>query len=146
MKEIAFPQFTVQAPGHWFDVTAELDGDAQHAPPPTIAVEDGHGALQVSIEQLPGGKQVQFNTEQLRGMLKEFAQGHQLDSPNNIAAVETPRPQLAANFAWDGGFLRVWYLTEPDRLAFVTYTCEKGVPFATELQEVEEIVRSLRFK
>ena len=142
MKEIAFPKFTVQAPEEWFDVTAELEGDS---PPTTLAAEEGLGAVQVSIEQLPGEKGVQFTVEQLRGMLKGFAEGHELDSPNNIATSETPRPQLAANFIWNGEFLRVWYLTEPDQLAFITYTCEKNAAFANELQQVEEIVRSLRF-
>lgn len=142
MKTITFPKFTVEAPEEWFDVTAELEGES---PPTTIAAEEGLGALQVSIEQLPGAKGVQFTVEQLRGMLKEFAKGHGLDSPNNIATSETPRPQLAANFVWDGDFLRVWYLAEPDQLAFITYTCEKNATFASELQLVEEIVRSLRF-
>lgn len=142
MKTIAFPKFSVETPEEWFDVTAELEGDA---PPPTLHAEEGHGALQVSIEQIPGKKQVQFTVEQLRGMLKGFAEGHELDSPNNISSSETPRPQLAANFLWNGEFLRVWYLSEPDQLAFITYMCEKNAAFATELQQVEEIVRSLRF-
>jgi len=142
MKDITFANFSLTAPDHWFDVTAELEGDS---PPPTLVAEDGLGELQVSIEQLPGGKGVQFTCEQLRGMLDEFAKGHQLHSPNNITSLDSPRPQLAANFLWNDDFLRVWYLAEPDRLAFITYTCEKNASFANELQEVEAMVRSLRF-
>ena len=143
MKDFTFPKFSIETPDHWFDVTAELEAEA---PPPTFMAEDGHGELQVSIEKLTGGKGVQFNSEQLRGMLKEFAQGHDLGSPNNLSSLESPRSQLAANFIWNDDFLRVWYLSEPDQLAFITYTCEKNTPFASELQEVETIVRSLKFR
>jgi hypothetical protein len=142
MKEITFPLFTVQAPEHWFDVTAELEGDS---PPTTLAVEEGHGALQVSVETVATEKPVQFTADQLRAMLKDFAAGHKLGTPRDIVTQDSPRTQLAANFTWGDDFLRVWYLTEPNKLAFLTYTCEKNAAFANELQEVEEIVRSLKF-
>ena len=143
MKNIDFPNFTVETPDHWFDVTAELESDSA---PPTLVAEEGLGELQVSIEKLPGGKGVQFTSEQLRGMLMEFAKGHGLGSPNNFALQESPRSQLAANFIWNDDFLRVWYVSEPDQLAFITYTCEKNATFANELQEVEAIIRTLKFR
>lgn len=143
MKEIAFPAFAVQAPDHWFDVTEEIQAD-EAAAPITLAVEEGHGALQFSLAELPAGK-ASPGIEQLRKLLKEFAAGHQLDSPNNLATEETPRPLLAGNFAWGDDFLRVWYVVDAGKLAFITYTCERSVPFATELAEVEQIVRSVRF-
>jgi hypothetical protein len=142
MKEIAFPLFTVHTPEHWFDVTSELEGDP---PPTTIAAEEGLGALQVSVEKLMAEKPVQFTTDQLRTMLKDFAASHKLGTPRDIVTQDSPRTQLAANFTWDSDFLRVWYIAEPNKLAFLTYTCEKNAAFASELQAVEEIVRSLKF-
>lgn len=140
-KEIASPLFTVQTPEHWFDVTTELEANS----PPTLVAEEGLGELQVSVEKLTAEKTVQFTTEQLRAMLKDFATSHKLGTPRDIVTQDSPRSQLAANFTWDSDFLRVWYLAEPNKLAFLTYTCEKNAAFATELQEVEEIVKSLKF-
>ncbi|WP_254507517.1 hypothetical protein [Anatilimnocola floriformis] len=142
MKNFDFPNFVLETPEDWFDVTADLDPGS----PPTFMADDGLGELQVSIEKIPGGKGVQFTPEQLRGMLNEFAKGHDLGSPNNLSSAETPRSLLAANFVWNDDFLRVWYVSEPDQLAFITYTCEKNATFANELQIVETIIRSLRFK
>lgn len=142
MKEITFPQFTVSAPDHWFDVTAELEGDS---PPATVAPEDGLGALQFSLAPFPLKEDAAVVLEKLRGLLKDFAKGHALGQPQNVVAAESPRPQLAASFHWDDDLLRVYYLAEHGQLAFITYTCEKNAAFADELQEAEDIVRSLRF-
>ncbi len=141
MKEITFPQFTVQAPDNWYDVTAELEGES---PPLTVAPEMGLGALQFSIAALPS-ERPQATVDELRKLLKEFAKGHDLGSPLNIAAIDSPRPQLAANFTWNDDFLRVWYISDNGQLAFLTYTCEKNAAFAQELDEAEQIIRSLRF-
>ena len=142
MKEIAFPLFAVQAPDHWFDVTAELEGET---PPLTIAPDEGLGALQFSLAKFPTTEPAAATLEKLRALLKDFAKGHQLGQPQNLVAFESPRPQLAANFQWDGDLLRVWYLADQGNLAFLTYTCEKNSAHADELAEAEEIVRSLRF-
>lgn len=142
MKEIAFPQFTVQAPDHWFDVTAELE---EETPPLTIAPEEGLGALQFSLAKFPTAEPPAAILDKLRALLKDFAKAHQLGQAQNLTAVDSPRPQLAANFHWDGDLLRVWYLADQGNLAFLTYTCEKNAAYADELEEAEEIVRSLRF-
>jgi hypothetical protein len=141
MKEIAFPQFTVTVPDHWFDVTAELEGDS---PPITIAVDEGLGALQFSLAPFPVKESAAAVLEKLRALLKEFAKGHQLGQAQNVVGSESPRPQLAANFHWDDDLLRVWYIADQGQLAFLTYTCEKNSAYAEELQEAEEIVRTLR--
>jgi hypothetical protein len=143
MKEIAFPKFTVSVPDHWFDVTAELEGDS---PPLTIAPEDGLGALQFSLAPFPVKEAQSAVLEKLCSLLKDFATGHQLGQPQSVVAAESPRPQLAANFHWDGDLLRVWYVADQGQLAFLTYTCEKNAAFANELQQAEEIVRTLRFR
>lgn len=143
MKEITFPQFTVSVPDHWFDVTAELEEDS---PPPTVAPEEGLGALQFSFAPFPVKESPAAVLEKLRGLLKEFAKGHQLGQAQNLVASESPRPQLAASFQWHDDLLRVFYLADQGQLAFLTYTCEKNATYANELQEAEEIVRSLQFR
>jgi len=142
MNEITFAQFAITAPDTWFDVTAELEGDDA---PITVAQEEGHGAVQFSLADFPAKGEAPAIIETLRGLLKEFAKAHELGSPNNLAVEQSPRPLLAGNFAWDQDFLRIWYVVENGKLAFITYTCERGVPFAAELTQVEQIVRSLRF-
>lgn len=143
MKEIPFPQFTVSVPDHWFDVTAELEGES---PPLTIAPDEGLGALQFSVAPFPVSDSPAAVLEKLRGLLKEFAKGHQLGQAQNLVASETPRPQLAASFHWQDDLLRVYYLADQGQLAFLTYTCERNAAYANELQEAEEIIRSLRFR
>src|SRR5687768_3367390 len=123
MKEIAFPQFRVQAPDHWFDVTNEVEGDA---PPATLAAEEGLGALQFSVAELPVEKAQSMSATDLRALLAEFAKGHGLKTPQNVVDQSQPRPLLSANFAWEGDFLKVWYLADQGRLVFVTYTCDQG--------------------
>lgn len=140
MKEIAFPQFRVQAPDHWFDVTNELEGDE---PPATLAADEGLGALQFSIAELPPGKTHGTSLDDLRALLKEFAQAHDLGAAQNVSTLAKPRPLLTANFQWDGDFLKVWYLADQGRIVFATYTCDPGVAFAEELSEAEQVVRSV---
>jgi hypothetical protein len=140
MKEIAFPQFVLQAPEHWFDVTAELEGDE---PPATVAADEGLGALQFSVAELPETG-APASVESLRALLKEFVKGHDLSQPQNVKVQSEPRPLLSANFHWDGDYLHVWYLAEHGRLVFVTYTCDAGEAFAEELGEADAIVKSLQ--
>jgi hypothetical protein len=141
MKEIPFPQFYVQAPEHWYDVTHEVEGEDA---PSTLAAEEGLGALQFSIAELPPAKASETSVEDLRALLKEFAKGHDLGSPQNVASLTTPRPLLSAHFHWDGDYLQVWYLADAGQLVFATYTCEQGDAFAEELGEAEQIVRSIQ--
>ncbi|WP_425618743.1 hypothetical protein NA78x_002456 [Anatilimnocola sp. NA78] len=141
MKEITFAQFTITAPDTWFDVTPELEGDS----PPTVAQEEGHGEVQFSLADFPAQGDAPAIVEILRGLLKDFAKAHELGSPNNLAEESAPRPLLAGNFVWKQDFLRVWYVVENGKLAFITYTCERGDPFANELTDVEQIIRSLKF-
>jgi hypothetical protein len=142
VKEITFPQFRVQAPEHWFDVTSEVEGEE---PPATLAPDEGLGALQFSVADLPAEAAGRTSVDDLRAMVKEFAKAHDLGSPQNVATLQEPRPLLAANFRWDGDFLKVWYLAERGRLVFATYTCDQGAAFAVELGEAEQIVKSLTF-
>jgi hypothetical protein len=140
VKEIAFPQFRVQAPDHWFDVTNELEGDE---PPATLAADEGLGALQFSVAELPPSKSPDTSVADLRALLKEFAQGHDLGDAQNVTAISDPRPLLSANFRWDGDFLKVWYLADQGRIVFATYTCDPAEAFAEELSEAEQVVRSV---
>jgi hypothetical protein len=140
MKQIAFPQFVLQAPEHWFDVTAELEGDE---PPATVAADEGLGALQFSVADLPDTGS-ETSVDSLRAVLKEFVKGHDLGQPQNVKAQSEPRPFLSASLHWDGDHLQVWYLAERQKLVFVTYTCDAGEAFAEELSEAEAIVKSLQ--
>ena len=140
MKAIPFPQFRVNAPEHWFDVTNEVEGES---PPATLAADEGLGALQFSVEELPAAKAQNISVTDLRALLKEFATAHNLGAPLTVAAMSEPRPLLSANFQWEGDFLKVWYLADKGRLVFATYTCDEGEAFAEELSEAEQIVRSV---
>jgi hypothetical protein len=142
MKEINFPRFSVSVPDHWFDVTSEVEAES---PPATIAPEGGLGALQFSLAPFPVTDTAAAVVEKLRGFLSVFAKGHQLGQPQHVTGTESPRPQLSADFHWEGDLLRIWYVADQGQLAFLTYTCEKNAPYANELQEAEEIIKTLRF-
>jgi hypothetical protein len=142
MKEMQFEGFAVQAPEHWLDITEAVEGES---PPITLAVEDGLGALQFSVAIYKTGPRPNSTSQTLREMLGEFAKGQNLGTPMDIVANESPRPAVTAHFAWDDSYLRVWYASENGNFVFATYTVDKGSAFANELQEAEEIVRSLKF-
>jgi hypothetical protein len=141
VKEIAFPQFVVQAPQEWFDVTSELEAEDS---PATVAAEEGLGALQFSVAELPEKASEPTTVETLRALLKEFARGHDLGQPHNVTSQSAPRIMLSASFRWGDDHLQVWYLAELGKLVFATYTCEAGEAFAEELATADAIVRSLR--
>jgi hypothetical protein len=142
MPRAKFPDFSVDLPFGWGDITAELDNDD---PPATVARGDGVGALQFSIALYESGPRPTGDVKELQELLDGFAETHELTSRSNAIQESLPRGLVAASFQPNGDFLRVWYVGEGPNFAFVTYTCERSLIDARELAEAEQIVRSVVF-
>lgn len=142
MVQAKFPNFSVVLPPRWGDITADLEVDN---PPATVVRDDGVGALQFSIALYVSGPRPRGDVEELQELLDAFANKYGFTSPKDEVRESEPRGLVAASFQQDNEFVRAWYISENGNLAFVTYTSEPSILAARELQEVESIVRSLRF-
>jgi hypothetical protein len=134
--------FSVELSRGWSDITAEVEADN---PPPTVARDDGVGALQFSIALYKSGLRPCGNVEELQELLDDFAESHGWDVRSDATRESSPRGLVAASFRPGDDFVRVWYVSESGNFAFVTYTCAGGDASPRELAEAERIVRSVRF-
>ena len=142
MLRADFPNFSVDLPPGWRDITAEVEAEN---PPATVARSDGVGALQFTVVLYLSGPGPRGDVEVLNDFMHEFARSRGLISPSNVVSESSPRALVAASFRWDEDYVRVWYLSESGNFAFVTYTCAQGNFNSRELSEAEAIVRSLVF-
>lgn len=142
MPRADFPNFSVDLPPGWGDITADVEADD---PPATVARGHGVGALQFSIALYESGPRPRGDVEELQDLLDGFAESRGFTSPSDRARENSPRGLVAASFQPGDGFVRVWYVGEDGNFAFVTYTCERSNLEARELREAEKIVRSIQF-
>jgi len=143
MPRAKFPNFSVELPSGWGDITTDVEAAD---PPATVARDDGVGALQFSIALYESGPRPRGDVEELQALLDGSAESHGWTSPTNVTRERSPRSLVAASFQWDDDIVRAWYLSEHGNFAFATYTVCGRVNFeARELCEAEKIVRSLVF-
>ncbi|HVJ83883.1 MAG TPA: hypothetical protein VNC50_22645, partial [Planctomycetia bacterium] len=135
MSRAEFPTFSVDLPPGWGDITPEVEADDA---PPTVARDDGVGALQFSIGLYESGPRPRGDIEELQELLDGFAESHGLTSPSNTTREYSPRCLVAASFQPGDEFLRAWYFSEGGNFAFVTYTCGRRNFEARELLEAEK--------
>jgi hypothetical protein len=144
MVRATFASFSVLASDEWLDVT---DADSPDQPP-TLAREDGVGALQFSVATFRAGKLPEPETGELLSMLREFATSQKLGEPTEVVTESQP-VRLAAGSMRDGPwFIRTWYVSDGRNFALITYTCnwqEHQSQLVIELAECERIVRSIQF-
>lgn len=88
----------------WFDVTADLETGS----PPTLAKEDGIGALQFSSAKYAGGNDPRITATTLKSLLRDFQNREGLPQPKQVA--ETAR-SASATFQEEDQLLRVWFLS-----------------------------------
>lgn len=142
MLRTSFPNFTVELPPGWRDITSDKEVPNL---PATVARTDGVGALQFSIALHKSGPCPRGSVEELQALLDGTAQSHGLESPSDTTCESSPRGLVASSFHWDDDFVRVWYMSENGSFALVTYTCEHSIFDAHELRDAEKIVRSIGF-
>lgn len=135
---------SLELPTGWSDVTDDLPEGS----PPTLAREDGVGALQFSIARHSGGASASFSIQVLLSLLEEFAAAHGLAvASNSIITSEKPgRLQISANLSDSSDFIRTWYVSDGTDLVLITYTTDltnAGAGASADLQDAEAIVATV---
>jgi hypothetical protein len=129
----------LDVPDGWSDTTQ----DAGPRAPPTLTREDGVGALQFSIAVYRSGQRPDATADALAAMLEDFAARKGLLDPIDRVTRASP-PLVGATYRLAEKAVRAWYVSDGLSFALVTYLCGWRDRH-TELDEVEEIVRSVRF-
>lgn len=128
-------------PADWSDITGDL---GEYENPITLAKADGAGALQFSFAMFKRGVSPHPRVEDLRAMVLEFGEAHELGEPFDERLLER-NPMIAAlSFHSAGDFIRAWYVADGLNFALATYTCQAGFE-SSELRDCELIVESIRF-
>ncbi len=134
--------FTIKCSDGWCDITHEIEAAD---PPWTLAKPDGVGAFQFSVATYKSGRIPNATPEHLLSLLRDFASSRELGEPADLVT-EDGQPRLAAgSFRFGDDFLRVWYASDGQSFAKVTYTCVWGEQQA-ELPDCEQMIRTLRFE
>ena len=143
MNSVVFAGVRLTLPPLWSEATHEL---APGSPPTLVRGPDGSGVLQFSIAKYQGGKTPDVTVTALHSLLSDFATSHNLGSPSNLKNAKEPNMLVSADFATAADFIRVYYVSDGQDIALITYVGDKGSSvFATELRQADSIVNSLRF-
>jgi len=126
--------FTLEIPTDWFDTTTVNQ-------PFTLSKPAGTGALQFSAGLYVGGTAPAVDLTALIVLLEDFATAHSLGPLTNRTVEDGELSLAAASFSAGG---RVWYVSDSWSVAKITFVWEQQLD-EVELQEAEQIVRSLRF-
>jgi len=129
---------TLELPTGWCDTTAEDQ-------PFTLSKTVGVGALQFSVATYKEGSPPAIDVTALGSMVVEFAKTNSLGALRDQVQTQDELSLAAASFKADEyTYGRVWYVSDGSSLAKITYVSEQTPP-QLELQEAEQIVRSLQF-
>jgi hypothetical protein len=141
---VRFAGMDITLPGGWVDVTDDL---AEGSPCTLAKSEDGIGALQFSVARYQSGPQPLFDLEKLRDLLNDFAQRHALGAPTNVHGEQGETFVIRGDFRKGEEFIRVWYVTDGNDIAHVTYVASElqSPSLQSELREADAIVQSIRY-
>ena len=141
-KVIKLDGVRLKVPMHWDDVTRELSPTGR---PFTLASsKDEVGALQVSLANYLSGEIPNPTAKDLMSMLLEFSTRRRLGKPIDTNVTVGDKRYARASFRSEGDFVRVWYLSDGQNLAMVTYICP-WKDRKIQLEECQQIVESLEF-
>jgi hypothetical protein len=141
---VKFASVFLRLEGDWRDITDTLPAGT----PPTLALEDGLGALQFTVGRYQSGKILDIGLKALERLLYHFEDAQDLERENEAHAFRTEFCLgISCEYNRPTGFIRVWYMTDGKNIAFVTYTSEDdwSEAFAIELEQVSSIAESLEF-
>ena len=138
----AFANVRISLPSGWTDISDELP----EGTPPTLAKQDGIGALQFSVARYRTGVRPEIGPESLDALLREFAETRMLGAAADVERGKSTSHYVGASFSRGGDLVRAWYATNGSDVALVTYVAEAGGRDAeVELAEAGGIVRSIDF-
>jgi hypothetical protein len=132
----------ITTPADWLDVTTEIE---ESTPPLSLAKPNGVGAIQFTMAEFRGGKPPGITLDTLSDLLADFAQSRKFGRGFASTRQDEPLLTVAASFDIAGRFWRVWYCSNGQSVALVTYNCGNNQQQA-ELSDCENIVRSLKFE
>lgn len=138
-----FAGLTLLVPEGWGDITADLPPGS----PPTLARGSGVGALQFSVARYRGGADPQIDTERLREFFSSFCKAHSLGEIEPSVVAKARSRGVGGVSSTLQEVVAVWYLSNGNDVALVTYTSlAPGNPrTAEELSEVQAVVESIEF-
>lgn len=127
----------------WADITDDL----AEGTPPTLAKPDGMGALQFSVARYVEGVRPNVDRNGLEALLAEFAHSRALGPASEHENGQAESQFVGATFFQGDDLIRVWYLTNSEDVALVTYVgpADATPATATELAEASAIVHSVAF-
>lgn len=141
----SFANVFIEIPNHWKDITDTLPEGA----PPTLAAENGVGALQLSGGDYRGGVLPDINQRSLKRLLYYFEDAQGFERQMKVEDWKTTFVfGITSDYQLADGFVRVWYCSDGKNVALLTfYTDPITTPaLNAELEEVDAIARSLKFK
>ena len=136
-----FAGIYLDAPVRWGDVS-----DSAEDAVPTLACDNGVGALQFSIAKFRSGKVPDIDRAALLALLRKF----EISQSLQIEPRKFDPPALVGISGISreaDNLLVVWYVSDGKNLAFVSYTAlEFGEPLvSTEIEQADCIVASIEF-
>jgi len=129
----------------WADVTdSEVDGATECW---TLArdSEDACGAFQLTFALYSEGTISEPTPEELAEMLHEFAEANELDGAADEQRELEPLRLASATFQDEQYTVRVWFVSDGASFAQATYTAQSDSPYAPELENCEQMIRTLAF-
>jgi len=143
-ERVRLAGISVILPDGWFDVTHDLPEGS----PYTLGKADGLGALQFSMAKYRSGTRPRITVQELRGLLYEFGQSHGLVDAVTVREGLGQNIFVVGDFSSENEVIRVWYVSNSDDVALVTYVAQEPInsQVESELQDSEGIVASLDFE
>lgn len=137
-----FAGVNLYLPDQWVEITDTLPSGT----PPTLAREDGYGALQFTIGIHESGKVPHFTRLELERLLYHFEDGHDFERQQKVVEfADGSSFGISCDYDREAEFVRVWYVTNGKEIAFITYLNSKMTLSDEELGEATAIAESVEF-
>ncbi len=134
--------FTIRCSDGWCDITAEVEAAD---PPWTLVRPEEVGAFQFSVATYQSGRVPDPPSQDLLSLLHDFGSSRQLGAPTDVVVEDADIRFAAGSFRFGDDFLRVWYVSDGQSFAKVTYAFAWGARHSG-LLDCERMIRTLRFE
>jgi hypothetical protein len=138
---VTFAGMRFELSEEWCDITGDLDSGA----PPTLAREDGVGAIQFSVAKYKSGVKPSITETALKNMLLDLFKSNQLADVEPAILQGSRCFGVSATSAQTDEVIRAWYLSNGTDIALVTYTGTGDPACQAELAEAEKLAKTLEF-